>query len=617
MKKVFSLILALVMLSGVFSLSVQGATYRDNFPNTHHNTGKNIADFIAVAKTQIGYTELSTSTGKPLSPGQDGGYTKYGAWFGAPTTAWCAFFVAWCANQAGISTSILPRIGNCAAMVNWYTQRGRYYHKNGFAPKAGDLVFFNWKGGSTAKHIGIVTGVSGNSVYTIEGNTGSSTGYRAEAKTRKLSASYIIGYARPAFNDSASYVGSHSFTAYAASKYSSASSGNYGSGSYSTTSTLSVITGTAAKVTAHGATLQGRIVNNSSYNVTSSGFYFGKDEKSLKKYKTNSSTSKNNFTLSLELEGLEVNKTYCYRSYAVIKGKTYKGPLYSFSTVDDRPSSIVLSESYITVGIGKTNEIFCAVLPVNANSDDVIWSSSNEMVAVAENGIVRGVGAGNSVITVKSDYGGVSASCNVVVTLAPVKEVFTHNASENEIYLTWEDENLHDIVGYEIYRSESIDGEIVPIGKSDKKEYLDKKLEPGKTYYYKIRCLSVEEEFNSELSKITGEKATLPAPVITSVEQEGVTSIINWSAVEKSEKYLVFRSGEKNGSYTLLGESYGCSFSDTSIKNNSVYYYKVMAVNEKCQSNVSQPCKFGTVDPQINIFGFNSKMGAVFQRQLP
>ena len=55
------------------------------------------------------------------------------------------------------------------------------------------MVFFNWSGGSSAQHIGIVTGVSGGSLYTIEGNTGGDEGYMCNGRTRELNASYVLG----------------------------------------------------------------------------------------------------------------------------------------------------------------------------------------------------------------------------------------------------------------------------------------------------------------------------------------------------------------------------------------------------------------------------------------
>lgn len=580
------------MLCGVVSIGAEGVTYRDSFPNTHRNTGGNTADIIAVAKTQIGYTELSTSTGKPLAKGQDGGYTKYGAWFGAPTTAWCAFFVAWCANQAGVSTSVIPRIGNCASMVNWFYKRGRYFPKNGFTPKAGDLIFFNWNGGSTAKHIGIVTGVKGNEIYVIEGNTGSSVGYRAEAKTRKKNASYILGYARPAYNDGSTYVGSYSFAAYAASKYGSGSysSGNYGSGA--TTSHLSVVTATAESIKAHSATLMGRIANSSSYGISSSGFYFGESKDKMKKRKVKSYTNQKSVNLSLEVDDLSVEKTYYYCTYAVIKGKTYKGPVYSFITVDDRPQQIVLSENHLTLAIGETSEIFSAVLPLNSSGENIRWTSSNEMVAMPQNGIVTGLGAGNCTVTATSDYGNVSADCNVTVTLSPVKKINTENVNQHSIRITWEDDNIHDLAGYAVYRSTSPDAVFTCIGKTTTKAFLDSSLEEGETYYYQVQCLGVSEEFNSEMSLYSKETATLPAPVIESITQSSPSVNIKWGKVDGAEKYFIYRSeGDKNH-FRLIGESDIPCFEDTQTNMGETYFYAVSAESELSKSKISQNVSF-------------------------
>ncbi len=587
MKKFFSLILVFVLVSGAFSLGAEGVTYRDNYPNTHRNTGGNIADLIAVAKTQIGYTELSTSTGKPLASSQSGGYTKYGAWFGAPTTAWCAFFVAWCSNQAGISTSVIPRIGNCASLVRWFSQRGRYYQKSGFTPRAGDLIFYNWGSGSVSDHIGIVTGVNGNSIYVIEGNTGGSQGYRVEAKTRKKTSSSVIGFARPAYNDGSTYVGSHSFAAYAASKYGSGSGYFSSSSSGSSTSQLAVITGTPENIAADSATLKGRVSNASSYAISSSGFYFGESETKLKKHKVKSYTTKKNIELSLAVDNLEINKKYYFCSYAVIKGKTYKGPVYSFITIDDRPGQIVLSESSLVLGIGETNEIFSAVLPLDSNQKDIVWQSSNEMVATVNNGLIRGVGAGNCTITVRSDYGNVSAGCNVTVTLSPAINLNTSNSSQTEIYLTWDDSNIHDIIGYKVYRATSLDEVFTCIGKTTDKSFLDSKLEEGKTYYYKIQCLGVSEEFDSELSSPVKETARLSAPVIETISQNGIAINIRWSNIDGAEKYYIYRSDGDKNHFRIIGESNNPVFIDNKIKNGETYFYAVAAENEVNKSRLS------------------------------
>ena len=607
MKKLLSFIIAVALCVGVFAVQAGAVTYPDNYPNTHKNTGRNLEDLIAVAKTQIGYTELNVSTGRPLNSSQDGGYTKYGAWFGAPTTAWCAFFVAWCSNQADVATSVIPRIGNCAAMVNWYSQRGRYHRASGFEPRTGDLIFYNWSGGSTAKHIGIVTGVSGNSVYTVEGNTGSSHGYRAEAKTRKKSASYIIGYARPDYNDAKTYIGSYSFAEYAAMKYRTSSYASVvsGGGAYTGSSKLAVFTGTVSESGASSATLTGRISNSSGYCVSSSGFYFGSSKKSMTAYKTNSSTKSKSISLSLNiaerLGGLEPDKTYYYCSYAVVKGKVYKGPVYSFKTADDRPQKIALSAEELTVGVGETYEIYSALLPLDSKDRGIQWSSDNEYVAkVSQDGIVTGISSGTAVITAKSNYGGASAQCRVTVTLAAVLGIETENVSPTQIKITWFDNDPDDLFGYCVYRSSSSDGEYIKIADTQKeiKSFTDSSLTPGESYYYKIVSRGITEEFDSDLSAAAYERALAAPPKIIKITQSGAQVKIRLGAVDSAEEYRIYRSTEPDGEYAFVGACKGTEFTDSDISANESYYYKAAVYDGVALSRLSEARSFiaGDID---------------------
>jgi len=120
------------------------------YENTHVNTGDQRADIIAVALTQVGYAEGANN------------YTKYGAWFGYPNHPWCGIFVSWCANQAGIPSSVLKRNGLAGAKYFGIPS----YDGASYRPQSGDLFFK--KDGS---HCGLVYYTEGNYFYTIEGNT--------------------------------------------------------------------------------------------------------------------------------------------------------------------------------------------------------------------------------------------------------------------------------------------------------------------------------------------------------------------------------------------------------------------------------------------------------------
>lgn len=95
--------------------------------------------------------------------------TPYGAWYGMNGVAWCAIFVSWCANKAGILGTVVPKFHWCASGVNWFKARGRYMRRGMVTPKSGDVIFF-YTGSEGFYHVGIVNYVKNGVVYTIEGN---------------------------------------------------------------------------------------------------------------------------------------------------------------------------------------------------------------------------------------------------------------------------------------------------------------------------------------------------------------------------------------------------------------------------------------------------------------
>lgn len=146
-------------------------------------TGDKRFDMVNIASTQIGYHEgdqASELNGKNVSGSKN--YSEFGYWFGTRVmgndegmfTAWCAFFISWCARQAGISEYV---ICNAAyAKPDGAASRGfGYFHVDaidpaGYTPQCGDLIFIDWDADDTWDHVGIVYYTDGNKVGTIEGN---------------------------------------------------------------------------------------------------------------------------------------------------------------------------------------------------------------------------------------------------------------------------------------------------------------------------------------------------------------------------------------------------------------------------------------------------------------
>ena len=167
-----------------------------SYPNTYINTGDSRADIIGVAETQIGYTEMTSKDGVLIIDPETPYYTKYGESYGNPYGHWCAYFVLWCAKQAGLPTSVICQsaaCGSCRNFINWF-RSNHGWQDSSYDPQSGDIVFFDWEQDGSADHVGIVKDVGDGVIYTIEGNTGGVNGYAVMERDRYR---YIYGYGVP------------------------------------------------------------------------------------------------------------------------------------------------------------------------------------------------------------------------------------------------------------------------------------------------------------------------------------------------------------------------------------------------------------------------------------
>ena len=175
-------------------------------------TGNQRADIVAVARSQVGYTEGNSNSQLSGYQKGSGNHTEYGKWYGSQDM-WCSMFVSWCANQARISTDVVPNTSYTVTGVNKFINWGRAYTRsqvaNGvYTPQPGDIIYF--KGSrNTAKtnHVGIVTGYASGTVYTIEGNTNnaadkSTNGGGVFEKSYSINDSYIVYICCPNYANS-------------------------------------------------------------------------------------------------------------------------------------------------------------------------------------------------------------------------------------------------------------------------------------------------------------------------------------------------------------------------------------------------------------------------------
>ena len=156
-------------------------------------TGDPATDVVAIAQTQIGYTE-STRNYQVWEDNSIHGYTRYGAWYGVPYGDWCGMFASFCLRYAGVNS--IPINYGVRPWISDLSARGMYYRASETQPQKGNLIFFDWEGDGLADHVGIVAEVheaqehTGGSVTAIEGNSSNCVQY----VYYKTTDSVILGY---------------------------------------------------------------------------------------------------------------------------------------------------------------------------------------------------------------------------------------------------------------------------------------------------------------------------------------------------------------------------------------------------------------------------------------
>lgn len=78
-------------------------------------------------------------------------------------------------------------------------------------------------------------------------------------------------------------------------------------------------------------------------------------------------------------------------------------------------TGITLTPTTATVKVGRTSSLTATVLPAEATNKNVTWTSSDATIASVADGVVTAVAAGTATITVTTEDGDFSATCDVTV----------------------------------------------------------------------------------------------------------------------------------------------------------------------------------------------------------
>lgn len=154
-------------------------------------------------------------------------------------------------------------------------------------------------------------------------------------------------------------------------------------------------------------------------------------------------------------------------------------------------------------------------------------------------------------------------------------------SSPNQIYLTWD--SVSYATSYYVYRATSPAGDYSVIAVPTTPSYVNTDLGANITYYYKVQAYNsaglspysslayaTTANYNGVLSTPTGLAAT-----VTGSNQVYLT----WDPVSYATYYYVYRANSFAGDYNIIAVPTTTSYINTDLLANTIYYYKVKAIN--------------------------------------
>ena len=150
-----------------------------------------VSELLDIARRQIGVKECPPKSNN----------VRYNTWYygrevNGKAYPWCAVYVAWVFDQAGVKLPI--RTASCGALMRAAQSAGQWVTGD-YRP--GDVVIYDFPGGAATDHCGIVESVDGTYISAIEGNTSSTSdadGGAVERRARKFA--QIVGAVRPTYD---------------------------------------------------------------------------------------------------------------------------------------------------------------------------------------------------------------------------------------------------------------------------------------------------------------------------------------------------------------------------------------------------------------------------------
>jgi fibronectin type 3 domain-containing protein len=145
--------------------------------------------------------------------------------------------------------------------------------------------------------------------------------------------------------------------------------------------------------------------------------------------------------------------------------------------------------------------------------------------------------------------------------------------------------------GYEVWRASAEEGPYTRIAVVAEPPYLDEEVDPGVTYWYKVRACN-----RAGCSPFTparmGRAGFIPAPPTGLTASQGTFADhirLSWEPVQGATSYTIERAQTQDGPFTSLGQTSQTFYEDRDVVAGVVYWYRVRACSRLGCSEPTPP----------------------------
>lgn len=162
----------------------------------------------------------------------------------------------------------------------------------------------------------------------------------------------------------------------------------------------------------------------------------------------------------------------------------------------------------------------------------------------------------------------------------PLDVQATDGSFSDKIQITWQESNLSN--SYSIFRANSENGTKALIGNSTNTMFDDSNLVVNVTYWYWVKACqnSICSDFSSSDSGFATEQIPEAPMNVEASDGEYIDAIlVTWETSSNATSYNVYRAMSESGSKSFIATSKDNQYRDTTVPNESEYWYWVKACN--------------------------------------